>query len=64
MKSGVGWKVGWGWVGEDRLFKGRSCWGPGVEVLLGRDKGETQWVSVPHAHGLGQGQVLETEWLG
>ena len=53
-----------GWVGEDRPFKGRSCWGPGVEVLLGRDKGEAQWVSVPHACGLGQGQVLETEWLG
>ena len=42
-------------------FRGRSCWGPGLGGLAGRDEGQ---VSVLHASGLGQGQTLETVWLG
>ena len=55
-KSGVGGRWGGG-VGEDKVLQRQKllgAWGGGPL----RDKGEAQWVSVLHALGLGQGQVL------
>lgn len=58
MSHRVGWEDG---VSENRPFRGRSCWGPGLGGPAGRDEGK---VSVLLASGLGQGQTLETVWLG